>query len=322
MLKKNKVLLTGATGFVGSVLLATLQKSSDYQTISVVRYIDITGSRTDSVAVGNIDGTTDYSETISNVDVVIHAAARSHIMCDEGGDPLAEYRKVNVDGTLNLARQAVSAGVKRFIYISSIKVNGESTTKLKAFSEADAVAPKDPYGISKHEAEEGLRLLAGETGLEVVIIRPPLVYGPGVKANFLSLLKLSATKLPLPFGAVNNRRSMLYVRNLVDFIINCIDHPRAANETFLVSDGDDVSLRSLLTGIRFAMGLSPRLVPAPVWLLKLAGVLTGKWSFADRLVGDLQVDSTKARTLLGWVPPYTIEKGIAATVADYMNKDK
>lgn len=317
----TKVLLTGSTGFVGSALLAELIKSPDFRVVAAVRS-GVASASNDAVVVGNIGGTTDYSSALNGVNVVVHAAARAHIMHDEVADPLAEYRKVNVEGTLNLAKQAVAAGVKRFIYISSIKVNGESTTGLPAFTETDATTPEDPYGLSKHEAEVGLRLLAQETGLEVVIIRPPLVYGPGVKANFLSLLKLSVTGLPLPFGAVKNHRSMVYVGNLVDLIVRCIDYAGAANETFLVSDGNDVSLRSLLTTMRSAMGRSPGLVPVPVWLFKLAGTLTGRQGVVDRLVGDLQVDSSRARSLLGWAPPYTVEQGIAATVADFMNKDK
>lgn len=179
----NTVLLTGSTGFVGSALLSALTKLSDFRVVSAVRSV-VPSASGDVVVVGNIDGTTDYSVALHGVDVVVHVAARAHIMRDEVADPLAEYRKVNVEGTLNLAKQAVAAGVKRFIYISSIKVNGESTTGLSAFTEADSAKPEDPYGVSKREAEEGLRLLAQETGLEVVIIRPPLVYGPGVKANF------------------------------------------------------------------------------------------------------------------------------------------
>jgi len=318
---KNCILLTGSTGFVGSALLAELKKLPDFRVVAAVRSAASPASD-DVVVVGNIDGTTDYSAALNGVDVVVHAAARAHIMRDEVADPLAEYRKVNVEGTLNLAKQAVAAGVKRFVYISSIKVNGESTTGCPAFAEANTAIPEDPYGVSKYEAEEDLRLLAQETGLEVVIIRPPLVYGPGVKANFLSLLKLSATGLPLPFGSVNNHRSMVYVGNLVSFIIHCIRHPAAANQTFLVSDVEDISLRNLVTYIRLCLGRSPRLLPVPVGLFKLAGALTGKRGVVDRLVGDLQVDSSKVRTLLGWAPPYTVEQGIAATVADFMSKDK
>ena len=317
----TNVLLTGSTGFVGSALLAELKKFPDFRVVSAVRSAASSASY-DVVVVGSIDGTTDYSSALNSVDVVVHAAARAHIMRDEVADPLAEYRKVNVDGTLNLAKQAVAAGVKRFVYISSIKVNGESTTRLRVFTETDTAKPEDPYGASKHEAEEGLRLLAQKTGLEVVIIRPPLVYGAGVKANFLSLVKLSATGLPLPFGFVNNKRSMVYVGNLVDLIVCCINHPAAASQTFLVSDGEDVSLRNLVTYIRLCLGRPPRLLPVPVGLFNLAGALTGKQRVVDRLVGDLQVDSSKARSLLGWVPPFTVEQGIAATVADFMSKEQ
>ncbi len=317
----NTVLLTGSTGFIGSALLAELKKLPEFRVVCAVRSA-VSPASVDVVVVGNIDGATDYSAALNGVDVVVHAAARAHIMRDEVADPLAEYRKVNVEGTLNLAKQAVAAGVKRFVYISSIKVNGESTTGLKAFTEADAAKPEDPYGISKYEAEQGLRLLAEETGLDVVIIRPPLVYGPGVKANFLSFVKLSATGVPLPFGSVDNQRSMVYVGNLVNLIVCCINHPAAANQTFLVSDGEDVSLRNLVTYIRLCLGRSPRLLPAPLWLFKLAGAVTDKQGVVDRLVGDLQVDSSKARTLLEWVPPFTVSQGIEATMADFMSKEQ
>jgi nucleoside-diphosphate-sugar epimerase len=241
-------------------------------------------------------------------------------MRDEVADPLAEFREVNVEGTLNLAKQAVAAGVKRFVFISSIGVHGLNS--LRPFKETDSEAPHDAYAISKYEAEQGLRKLANDTGLEVVIIRPPLVYGGAAPGNFRSLINLASKPIPLPFASVNNKRSMVYVGNLVDLIVRCIHYPSAANETFLVSDGDDVSLRSLLTMMRSAMGRSARLVPVPVGLFKLAGALTGKRGIVDRLVGDLQVDSSKVRTFLGWVPPYTVEQGIAATVADFLSKDK
>lgn len=314
----NTILLTGSTGFVGSALLTALQKFPGCRVVSAVR--SAASASDDVVVVGDIDGATDYSSALAGVNVVIHAAARAHIMKDEVSDPLAEYRRVNVDGTLNLARQAAVAGVKRFVFISSIGVHGLNSSR--PFKETDTEAPHDAYAISKYEAEQGLRKLTTETGLEVVIIRPPLVYGGTAPGNFRSLINLASNPIPLPFGSVNNKRSMVYVGNLVDLIVRCINHPSAANETFLVSDGDDVSLRSLLTMMRSAMGRSARLVPVPVGLFKLAGALTGKRGMVDRLVGDLQVDSSKARTLLEWVPPYTVEQGIAATVADFMSKDK
>lgn len=313
-----KVLLTGSTGFVGSVIIEQF-KSSDFQLCPLVRYIK-DDSPQNAIKIGDIDVNTDYSGALSDVDVVIHVAARAHIMSDESSDPLAEYRKVNVEGSENLARQAAAVGVKRFVFISSVKVSGESTTAKSQYSELMRPAPEDAYGQSKYEAEEVLKQVAVDTGMEVVIIRPPLVYGAGVKANFLSLLKLSSLSIPLPFGAVNNKRSMIYVENLVDFIIRCIDHPNAANQTFLVSDGEDLSLKSLITYIRKAMGKSPLLLPVPIGLFKLAGKLTGKSGVVDRLVGDLQVDSSKACELLDWTPPYSVEQGIAATVLYFNNR--
>lgn len=315
----NTVLLTGSTGFVGSALLAELKKLPEFRVVSAVRSA-VPAASDDVVVVGNIDGTTDYSAALNGVDQVVHAAARAHIMRDEVADPLAEFREVNVEGTLNLAKQAVAAGVKRFIFISSIGVHGLNSSR--PFKETDTEAPHDAYAVSKYEAEQGLRKLSTETGLEVVIIRPPLVYGGAAPGNFRSLINLANKSVPLPFGAVNNHRSMVYVGNLVSFIIRCIQHPAAANQTFLVSDGEDVSLRKLVTYIRLCLGRSPRLLPVPVGLFKLAGALTGKRGIVDRLVGDLQVDSSKVRILLGWVPPYTVEQGIAATVANFMSKDK
>lgn len=315
----NTVLLTGSTGFVGSALLSELKKLPDFRVVSAVR-TTVSPSSDDVVLVGNIDGTTDYSSALHGINVVVHAAARAHIMRDEVADPLAEFRKVNVEGTLNLAKQAVAAGVKRFIFISSIGVHGLNSSR--PFKETDSEAPHDAYAISKYEAEQGLRKLANETGLEVVIIRPPLVYGGGAPGNFRSLINLASKPVPLPFGSVNNHRSMVYVGNLVSFIIRCIQHPAAANQTFLVSDGEDVSLRELVTYIRLCLGRSPRLLPVPVWLFKLAGAVTGKQGVVDRLVGDLQVDSSKASTLLEWAPPFTVSQGIEATVADFMSKEQ
>lgn len=315
----TKVLLTGSTGFVGSALLDELKKLPEFRVVCAVRSA-VSSASDDVVVVGNIDGTTDYSSALNGVDVVVHAAARAHIMRDEVADPLAEYRRVNVEGTLNLAKQAVAVGVKRFVYISSVKVSGESTSGEAIYTESMTAAPEDAYGQSKYEAEEALKKIAEETGMELVIIRPPLVYGPGVKANFLSLLRLSKLSVPLPFGLVNNQRSMVYRENLVDFVIKCIDHPNAANQTFLISDGYDLSLSNLIRTIRKAMNKPAWLLPVPVWLFKLAGKVTGRMAVVDRLVGDLQVDSSKAQRLLGWKPPYTVEEGIKATVADFNNR--
>ena len=317
MPKRNVVFLTGSTGFVGSSLLARLQKFPDYRVVSAVRSA-FSSASDDVVSVGDIDGTTDYSSALTGVSLVVHAAARAHKIKDDCSDPLADFCKVNVEGTLNLARQSVAAGVKRFVFISSIGVHGLNSDK--PFKETDTESPHDAYAISKYEAEVGLRKLAAETGLEVVIIRPPLVYGGVAPGNFKSLINLLAKPLPLPFGSVNNRRSMVYVGNLVDFIIHCIDHPKAANQTFLVSDGHDVSLSELIRLIRQSMKRPAWLIPVPVSLFQLAGKLTGKMALVDRLVGDLQVDSRKARELLNWTPPYTLEEGIKETVAEFINR--
>mgnify|MGYP000287395950 CR=1 FL=1 len=314
------VCLTGSTGFLGAALSKKLNFDGDLSVRCVVRKIPHNADG-DLIEVGAIDGNTDYTIALNQVDTVIHCAARAHIMKDEVAEPLAEYRKVNVFGSENLARQAAKAGVKRFIFISSVKVCGESTTSSTEFVESEATAPEDSYGQSKDEAEQVLKKVALETGMDLVIIRPPLVYGPGVKANFLSLLKLADTMLPLPFGAINNHRSMVYVGNLVDFIILCIDHPKAANQTFLISDGEDLSLRSLITYIRQAMGKPVRLVYVPNSLFKLAGMLTGKSTVVDRLVGDLQVNSKKASQLLGWTPAYSVKQGITSTVADFSQRN-
>jgi len=231
-------------------------------------------------------------------------------MKDEVSDPLAEYRRVNVDGTLNLARQAATAGVKRFIFISSIKVNGEQTPLGQPFTAEDTPAPEDAYGISKWEAEQGLLQLATETGMGVVIIRPPLVYGPGVKGNFANMIKLVAKGLPLPLGAIHNLRSLVSVDNLVDLIITCIDHPAATNQVFLAGDGQDLSTTELLRGVARAMGESSRLIPVPSSLLMLGATLSGKKAMAQRLLGSLQVDISKARHLLGWEPLISVEEGL------------
>ena len=304
-----KLLLTGVTGFLGSRLATALHSKPDVNlTAAVRRHIEIPAAHI--VEVQDLDGCTDWSAALINQQVVIHAAARAHIMKDEVVDPLAEYRRVNVDGTLNLARQAASAGVKRFIFISSIKVNGEQTPLGQPFTADDSPSPEDAYGISKWEAEQGLQQLASENGMEVVILRPPLVYGPGVKGNFASMIKLVAKGLPLPLGAIHNQRSLVAVDNLVDLIITCIYHPAAANQVFLAGDGQDLSTTELLRGVARAMGKPARLIPVPSSLLMLGATFLGKKAVAQRLLGSLQVDISKARNLLGWEPPVSVEEGL------------
>lgn len=303
------ILVTGATGFVGGQLIRRL---ADQPSIAVRGAVRATpaGDHPGLIAVGEINGDTDWSEALQGQSVVVHTAARAHIMDDTAADPLTEFRSVNVAGTLNLARQAAAAGVGRFVFISSIKVNGEQTPLDACFMADDVPAPEDPYGISKWEAEQGLQKLARETCMEVVIIRPPLVYGPGVKGNFASMIKLVGRGLPLPLGAVHNKRSLVALDNLVDLIITCIDHPGAANETFLVSDGEDLSTTQLLQGVAEAMGNPSRLIPVPASLLQFGATLLGKKAVAQRLLGSLQVDISHTQKCLNWTPPLTVKQGL------------
>lgn len=300
-------LVTGANGFVGKVLCSELRANG-----LTVRAAVRTGNFSDSdvVRVGALDEQTDWTSALLDIEVVIHLAARVHVMTDKASNPLAEFRRVNVAGTENLARQAACGGVKRLVYVSSIKVNGEATDGVRKFSELDVPDPQDPYGVSKYEAEQALQGVAVETGLEVVIVRPPLVYGAGVKGNFAQMLKVLARGIPLPLASVNNRRSLIYVGNLVDTLILCATHPKAAGQTYLVSDGEDISTPDLLRELGDAMGHPARLLPCPQALLKLAGRLTGKADQVERLLGSLSVESGKIRRELGWTPPYTLQKGL------------
>jgi len=303
------ILVTGATGFLGSHLCASLKTNSKVRLTPVVRKAPLTDFESVTV-IPFIGSETVWEKAIDGQDVVIHAAARAHIMKDEVAEPLEEYRRVNVYGTINLARQAAVAGVRRFIFISSIKVNGEQTPLDKPFTADDTPAPDDAYGISKWEAEQGLHQLASETGMEVVIIRPPLAYGLGVKGNFKSLLGLTERRLPLPLSSLKNRRSMVALDNFVDLIVACIDHPSAANETFLVSDDHDLSTSELLTKLGEAAGKPARLFSVPPAFLRFGAKILGKQALADRLLGNLQVDITHTKETLNWTPPITVEEGL------------
>jgi nucleoside-diphosphate-sugar epimerase len=302
-------LVTGAGGFVGKSLCAALSMRGS-MVRAAVRSMHNRGEDLDSVVVGAINADADWSEAFQGVATVVHLAARVHIMDDVAEDPLAAFRAVNVEGTLNLARQAAAAGLQRFVFISSVKVNGEHTEPGQAFTESDAPNPQDAYGQSKLEAEQGLRQIAAETGMDAVIIRPPLVYGPGVKANFAALMRAVQRGWPLPLGAIHNQRSLVTLDNLVDFIITCVTHAKAANQTFLVSDGQDLSTTELVRGMARAAGVRARLVPVPVWALQAGAKLLGKGDAVQRLCGNLQVDISKARELLGWVPPVSVEDGL------------
>lgn len=303
----KSILLTGSTGFVGNTLAKILSVKTDM----IVKYaVRRAADKYDDLCfeVGEINAVTDYEPALSNTTAVIHCAARAHVANHATDDSLAQFRAVNTEGTLNLARQAAEAGVKRFIFLSSIGVNGISNTS--AFSIDDSPAPVEDYAVSKFEAEIGLRKIAAETDMEVVIIRPPLVYGPNAPGNFGKLAKLASKNLPLPFGAVHNKRSLVSLDNLVDLIITCIDHPNAANQTFLVSDDHDVSTTELLREITLAAGKKPRLLPVPMIWLQLAGKLTGKQTVIDRLCGSLQVDISHTKDILGWKPPVSFKDGI------------
>lgn len=252
---------------------------------------------------------------MSGISTIIHLAARVHVMHDTAADPLAAFREVNVDTTLQLASQAAAAGVRRFVFVSSVKVNGESTAIGRAFAETDAPAPQDAYALSKWEAEQGLRQIAASTGMEVVIIRPPLVYGPGVKANFAALMRAVQRGVPLPLGAVRNLRSLVGLDNLVDFIITCAHHPAAANQTFLVSDGADISTPDLVRAMARAAARPARLLSVPVGVLASLASLLGKRAAVDRLCSSLQLDISKAHELLQWTPPVTLEEGLRRAFA-------
>lgn len=306
--EKSRLFLTGGTGFLGRFLLQRLLEDG-FCITAAVREVGASLA-TPTYRFTQLSGEQYWSDGLSNHDVVIHCAARVHIMDDPSADPLTEFRRVNVEGTLNLARQAAAAGAQRFIFISSIKVNGEETAPGTAFRASDAPAPQDAYGLSKFEAEEGLRSLAQQTWMEVVIIRPPLVYGPGVKGNFASMIKLVQKGLPLPLGAIHNKRSLVGIDNLVDLIIRCIDHPAAANQIFLASDGVDLSTTELLRSVAGAMGKPSRLVPVPAGVLQAGAGLLGKKAMAHRLLGSLQVDIKHTREVLGWGPPCTVEDGL------------
>ncbi|WP_040394211.1 UDP-glucose 4-epimerase family protein [Aromatoleum toluclasticum] len=307
-----RTLVTGGSGFVGSAVLARL-RHAQVPVLGVARH-EVPGS--DCVRGPALEGVADWSQLLQDCGVVVHTAARVHVMRDSASDPLNAYRAANVEGTLNLARQAAAAGVWRFVFISSIKVNGEETAPGRPFTADDEPAPLDPYGMSKAEAESGLRVLATETGMEVVIIRPPLVYGPGVKANFLSMMRWLRRGVPLPLGAVeHNRRSMVALDNLVDLIVTCLDHPAAANRTFLVSDGIDLATSELLRRLAAAMGVPARLLPVPVWALHVGAKLAGRNALFQKLCGSLQVDISTTRQLLDWRPPISVDEGLRRAAA-------
>lgn len=309
----NTVLVTGANGFIGRALCDALAVSG--RGVRRAVRMPVPGLP-DAVAVGDIGLDTDWRAALAGVSGVVHLAARSHVLRETATDPLAAYRQINVSGTERLARSAAAGGVRRLVFVSSVKVNGERTEE-RPFTEDGAPRPEDAYGVSKWEAEQALSRIAAGTGLEVVVLRPPLVYGAGVKGNFLRLMNLVARGMPLPLASVENRRSLIYLGNLVDAIVKAIEAPRAAGKTFLVADGQDVSTPNLVRGLAAALGVQPRLLSFPLAPLRLAATLAGRGAEFARLTGSLQVDSSRIRRELGWEPRYSLTEGLTETARCY-----
>jgi nucleoside-diphosphate-sugar epimerase len=309
-----RLLITGASGFVGRALAFQAAARALPLRIALRRSEAQFPAQLDAARISGLDANTEWGAALEGIDVIAHCAARAHVMRELSSDSLAEFRRVNVEGTLNLARQAVRAGVRRFIFISSIGVNG-SETHFKPFTAEDVAAPSSPYALSKYEAESALRLLSKETGLELVVIRPPLIYGPGAKGNFESMIRWIERGIPLPLGAIHNKRSLVALDNIIDLILLCLQHPRASNQTFLVSDGEDLSTTELLLRLGQALNKPIRLIPVPAVLLSAGALLIGRSDIAQKLVGSLQVDDSHTREVLTWSPPISVREGLRRVAA-------
>ncbi len=319
-----RLMISGASGFLGSALLRRLVERRDREVVAIFRKLPA-GPCLDSgyeTLIGTLDRDEQWRGIPRDCHAVIHTAARVHIMKDSAANPLAEFRRVNVDGTLNLANRCAGEGVRRFIFISTLKVNGESTADGQVFGPDDPVLPSDPYSVSKWEAEQGLHKIASRTGMQVVILRPPLVYGPGVKGNFLSMLDSLRRGFPLPLGGINNRRSIIYLDNLVDLITVCIDHPAAANETFLASDGHDLSTSELLYRLGRSMGRPAKLFSLPPLMLRALAAGLGKAEVVRRLCESLCADISKTRQRLDWNPQTSVEDGLRRTAESYLRETR
>ncbi|MEW6267176.1 MAG: SDR family oxidoreductase [Thermodesulfobacteriota bacterium] len=313
------LIITGANGFIGRAVCAEAA-ALGYRVRTVVRTAgraEGLPSGVETFPLGDIGPQTDWRDALAGGRAVIHLAARVHQVHDPAPDPLAAHRAVNLDGTIRLAQAAAAQGLKRLVFLSSVKVNGEG--RDRPYTEADRPAPADPYGLSKWEAEQALSRLASENGLEVAILRPPLVYGPGVKANFLRLLEMVKSGLPLPLASVNNRRGLLFLGNLVSAILACLNHPEAAGRTYLVSDGEDVSSPELIRRLARVMKRPARLLPCPPLVLRWAGRIMSRTDEVERLLGSLAVDDSLIRRELGWNPPYTLDQGLQETVEWFLS---
>lgn len=315
MQEGSNTLVTGVNGFVGSCL-SEMMLSKGLSVRGAVRDSSKASKKIPSLVVGEINAHTNWHSALEGCDAVVHLASRVHVMKEDSSDPLAKFREVNVEGTANLAHQAVKAGVKRFIFISSIKVNGESTCGVP-FNRSDNPHPQDPYGISKCEAEKVLIEISNNSAMEVVIIRPPLIYGPGVKGNLLSISRVVQKSLPLPLGGLKNRRDMVSIYNLCDLIMLCLTHPSAANKTFLVSDDSAISTSELVTYMARGMGKKTFLLPAPVKIMEFVARVFNKSSITDRLFGSLEVDISDTKKALAWKPPYSVEESFKMMFSNY-----
>lgn len=312
------MLVTGATGFVGAGLVRLLADNPSWSVRGATRrHLPDNQTPPEIVTVGELSSTTDWSSALEDVDAVVHTAARVHVMSDPSA-AVDAFHEVNVAGTLNLARQAVSAGVKRFVFVSSIKVNGASTPIDRPFTADDPARPSEPYGLSKYEAELGLLKIANQADMDVVIVRPVLIYGPGVRANFLSLMRWLDKRVPLPFGSVANSRSFAALENVVDLLKTCLDHPGAGNQTFLVTDGEDLSTPELLLRMGRALGRPARLIDAPPRVLGTLARIVGKGDVAGRLLDSLRADIAKTRRLLGWAPPVKLDDALMRTARYFL----
>lgn len=316
-----RVLVTGASGFLARSLINMLLSQGLHDVIGSVRssksYVT---SEIEIFVTGEINGDTAWDRVLEGVDVIIHTAARAHVIKDDVVDPASAFYEVNVSGTIALAAAAIRNNVKRFIFVSSIGVNGSSTSEDEAFSEVSIPNPMALYAISKYEAEQQLSQLVENSMMQLVIVRPPLVYAEDAPGNFGRLLKIVSTSFPLPFALVKNRKSFIYRENLSDFLCKCVDHPVAGGELFLVSDAEDVSTPELLTVLSRAMNKKLYLIPVPMWLMKGVTTLLGKTSIYEQLCDSLVIDSTKARTLLNWNPPFKVRDALRLTGEAFTNE--